>query len=130
VTDVPRHPQSHDERGNLIGHVALADGTIESVDALNAWADAFEAAENPQPLTPPRRGRPSLTNDPGESPRVTVRLPRALLAEADAAAKTLGGNRADLVRVALEQYLRTHATAALEASPREAGWAHFPRAPR
>lgn len=107
MTDVPRHPQSHDERGNLIGHVALADGTTESVDALNAWAEAFETADDPQPLTPPRRDRPSLTNDPGQSPRFTVRLPRALLAEADAAAKTLGGNRPDLVRIALEQYLHT-----------------------
>ncbi len=112
MTDAPRHLQSHDERGNLIGSVALADGTIESVDALNAWAEAFEAAEDSQPLTPPRRGRPSLTNDPGESPRVTVRLPRALLVETDAAAKTLGSNRADLVRVALEQYLSAHAAAA------------------
>lgn len=122
MTDSPRHPQSHDERGNLIGHVVLADGTIESVADLDAWADAFEAADDPAPLTPPRRGRPSLANDEGESPRVTVRLPRALLARADAAAQTLQGNRADLIRVALEQYLQgTTGPAAPTSSPSQDG---------
>lgn len=117
MTDT-RHPQAQarDERGNLIGDIALADGTTESVDALNAWAEAFEADDNPRPLSRPRRGRPSLADDGRESPRVTVRLPRALLAETDAAAAALGGNRADLVRAALEQYLHTPATTATTAT--------------
>jgi hypothetical protein len=122
-----RHLQARDERGNLIGDVVLADGTTEAVDALDAWAEAFEADDNPRPLSPARRGRPSLANDEGESPRVTVRLPRALLAEADAAAKTLGGNRADLVRAALEQYL--HPTPAVSASTAVRGRAGLGKPP-
>jgi len=54
VTDHhPQQPPSRDTRGNVVGDITLADGTVESVDALGAWADAFEAADPAPPLSPP-----------------------------------------------------------------------------
>lgn len=47
------HDQARDDRGNLLGETTHADGTVESVDALNTWADAFETADTSRPLAPP-----------------------------------------------------------------------------
>ncbi len=103
--------QTRDLNGNITGTVHLADGTTETVDQLNAWADAFEDDDRPTPLTPPRPGRPNLArrhghhNTDGESPRITVRLPQPLLDRMDTAAATVGSTRADLLRHAIEDYL-------------------------
>lgn len=102
----PRRIQSRDEHGNVIGAVELADGTVETVDELDAWADAFEAAEVPPTLAPPRRrpGRPSLDTT-GQSPRVIARVPQALIDRTDHAAALFGLSRAEVIRAALEQWL-------------------------
>lgn len=49
----PPQPPNRDTRGNVVGDITHPDGTAESVDALNAWADAFETADTAQPLPPP-----------------------------------------------------------------------------
>ena len=103
--------QTRDPNGNLTGTVHLADGTTETVDQLNAWADTFENDDHPAPLNPPRLGRPNLArrrghhDTKGESPRITVRLPQALLDRVDTAATAGRTNRADLLRHALQHYL-------------------------
>ncbi len=103
--------QTRDAEGNITGVVHLADGTTETVDQLNAWADAFENDDRPAPLNPPRPGRPNLArrhghhNTDGESPRITVRLPQPLLDRIDTAAALTRSNRADLLRHALQHYL-------------------------
>jgi len=53
VTDHSPSPADRDARGNLVGDITLADGTVESVDALGAWADAFEVADPAHPFSPP-----------------------------------------------------------------------------
>lgn len=51
-----------DARGNVVGDITHPDGTVESVDALSAWADAFETADTTRSLAPPTN--PMTTADP------------------------------------------------------------------
>lgn len=103
--------QTRNAEGDITGVVHLADGTTETVEQLDAWADAFENDDRPTPLNPPRPGRPNLArrhghhDTDGESPRITVRLPQPLLDRIDTAAATVGSTRAELLRRAIEDYL-------------------------
>lgn len=52
----------------------------------------------------PRRGRPSLGGDAGDSPRVSVRVPPTTHAKALARARAEGQTLSDVLRAALEAY--------------------------
>lgn len=104
--------QTRGANGNITGVVYLADGTTETVEELDAWADAFENDDRPRPLTPPRPGRPNLARrrgqpegDQGESPRITIRVPTDLLNRIDAGAASAVVTRAEFVREALEVHV-------------------------
>ncbi len=108
TTHSPAAP-TRDANGSITGTVYLADGTTETVEELDAWADAFENDDHPRPLTPPRPGRPNLARrrghpdgDPGESPRITIRVPTDLLNRIDARAASAVVTRAEFVREAIE----------------------------
>lgn len=114
TTHSPAAP-TRDANANITGVVYLADGTTETVEELDAWADAFENDDRPTPLTAPRPGRPNLARrrghpdgDQGESPRITIRVPTDLLNRIDTGAATAAVTRAEFVREALEIHVSHH----------------------
>lgn len=119
TTHSPAAP-SRDANANAIvtGVVYLADGTTETVEELDAWADAFENDDRPSPLTAPRPGRPNLARrrghpdgDQGESPRITIRVPTDLLNRIDTGAASAAVTRAEFVRAAIEIHVAHHEAA-------------------
>jgi hypothetical protein len=65
-----------------------------------------EAAAQGEAIAARLRGRPSLTGHRAHSPQVTTRLPQALRDKLGERAQREGRRPSEIVREALEQYLR------------------------
>lgn len=90
----------YDSQGRRITEDYLAAAVAE-VESDEVELDAAQA------VFPPR-GRPSLSEPGTHSPRVDVRVPRALKHELAVYAQRVGCRESDVVRQALEEYLACH----------------------
>jgi hypothetical protein len=59
----------------------------------------------------PGRGRPALSEQSGQSPQVTFRLPPAMRRQAEVQARKEGTPVSQVARKALQEYLERHETA-------------------
>jgi hypothetical protein len=98
-TDLRYDPQRDHVEGGYVEHITRSDGTqLNDQDVEEIIADVREAT---------RAGRPSLTAPGRHSPTVSLRLSADTADRLAQRAQAEGRRRSDIMRDALNAYLRT-----------------------